>query len=158
MWRRRNGEITDALRAHRAEAPDELVERVSALVGQTGPRRSRSWSRLAFASGLSVFVLGTFASFGGLSYAASGAHDTYHALSHAVVVHKLAVSVHSSAADQYPHAVKSAVKHKVTRHPHAVVAQGGTLPFTGFSLLTTLLLSFALIGTGIALRRREHRE
>ena len=151
--------MADALRAFRAEAPDELVERVSAVVDAPTARRPRSWSRLAFASGLSVFVLGTFASFGGLSYAASGAHDTYHTLSHAVVAHKLTVSVHSSAADQYPHAVKPAkiVKHKPVKHA-AVAAQSGTLPFTGFSLVTTLLLSFALIGTGIALRRRERRE
>ena len=34
-------------------------------------------------------------------------------------------------------------------------AQGGTLPFTGLSLLATVLVGLALIATGIVLRRRE---
>jgi hypothetical protein len=146
------------LRARRAEAPDGLVDRICATVDDAEARRPRSWSRLAFACGMSVFVLGTFASFGGLSYAASGANGTYHALSHAVATHKLAVSVHSSAADQYPHAVKPAKVVKTKPKHAAVIGKSGTLPFTGFSLLTTLLLSFALIGGGIVLRRRERRE
>jgi hypothetical protein len=37
----------------------------------------------------------------------------------------------------------------------AGVSTGKTLPFTGFSLLATLILSFALIAVGVALRRRE---
>jgi hypothetical protein len=35
--------------------------------------------------------------------------------------------------------------------------QSGTLPFTGISLVGTFVLSLALIGGGILLRRRESR-
>jgi hypothetical protein len=127
----------------------------------------RAWSRLAFAAAVSVFILGTFASFGGLSYAASGVTDSYKAVKQAVVTHKLKVSVPtSSAAAQYPDKpatlpkapklkpAKTSLAHGVKG---ALAVQTGTLPFTGFSLLATFLLSFALIGGGIALRRRERR-
>lgn len=78
------------------------------------------------------------------------------------------MSVHkSSAAEQYaptpkPHKKKP---HKKV-HPAAGVeastgvagvSTGKTLPFTGLSLLTTLILSLALIVAGVAIRRRERK-
>jgi hypothetical protein len=134
------------------------------LVPQKVPS-PRAWSRLAFAAAVSVFILGTFASFGGLSYAASGATDTYKAVQKVVVKHKLAVSVKkSSAAGQYPSkpltppTVTAPAKTSPTQAVAGVAAvQTNTLPFTGFSLLGTFVLSLLLIGAGIALRRRERR-
>ena len=35
--------------------------------------------------------------------------------------------------------------------------QGGSLPFTGLSLAGTAVLGLALVGAGVALRRRERR-
>jgi hypothetical protein len=149
------------LRAQRAEAPDGLVEEISARVS-AAPAGRRAWSRVAFASAVSVFVLGTFASFGGLGYASSGASDTYSAVKKIAVAHKLQVAVHrSSAADQYhPTTTPSAFTPPATNQPSAGVAaavatQGNTLPFTGFSLVGTFVASLALIGAGIFLRRRE---
>jgi hypothetical protein len=128
--------------------------------------RPHAWSRLAFAAAVSVFILGTFASFGGLSYAASGATSTYDAVKQVVVKHNLKVSIPtSSATAQYPKkplTPPSVVAPAKKAHKHhavagAAAAQSGTLPFTGFSLLATFVLSLALIGAGIALRRRERR-
>jgi hypothetical protein len=172
MWGRRNGErnsrLEAALRRHRAEARADFVEGVERRLAEDRPRTTRAYSRPAFAAAISVLILGTFASFGGLSYAASGAAQTYGSVHKAVVKHKLVVSVHtSSAAGQYPHSVLkppvSAVKPvtHATRGHHAAVApqavSAETLPFTGVSLLGTFVVSLGLIGAGIFLRRRERR-
>jgi hypothetical protein len=80
------------------------------------------------------------------------------------VKHSLIVSVpKSSASAQYAPKPKP---HK-TQPPAATVAgtqvgvagvsSGGTLPFTGLSLLATFVLSLGLIVLGVALRRRERR-
>jgi hypothetical protein len=170
MWRRRNSserrsELEAALRSQRAEPSAEFVDDLSRRLVPDDLPQPRAWSRLAFAAAVSVFILGTFASFGGLSYAASGATDTYDAVKQVVVKHKLKVSVPtSSATAQYkknPLTPPSVVAPAKKTHKHAVAgaaaAQSGTLPFTGFSLFATFVLSLALIGAGIALRRRERR-
>ena len=111
---------------------------------------------------MAVFIVGSFASFGGIGYAASGAAGTYHAVKQVAVHHSLKLSVRkSSASAQYPHKPKKKPKAGVVgaaagKTPPAV-RTGGRLPFTGLSLLATLVLSLALIATGIALRRRERR-
>jgi hypothetical protein len=169
MWNRRKSGVGDELegrmREHRAEARVEFVDGLSQRVLAERPAAHRAWSRLAFAGAVSTFILGTFASFGGLGYAASGAAGTYHTVKQVATKHTLIVSVNkSSAADEYPPKPKP----HTTQPPAAVAgAQGqlgvsdvktsGTLPFTGLSLLATLVLSLALIGSGLALRRRERR-
>jgi hypothetical protein len=169
MWGRRNSaresELEAALRRHRPVPSSDFVHDLSSRLVPERLSSPRAWSRLAFASAVSVFILGTFASFGGLSYAASGATGTYDAVKQVVVQHKLTISIPtSSATAQYPNnplkppTVVAPVK---KTHKHAVAGsaavQGGTLPFTGLSLLGTLVLSLALIGAGLALRRRERR-
>jgi hypothetical protein len=171
MWIRRSAsrrepELEAALRELRSEASAELVDDLSRRVAGQQSSPSRAWSRPAFAAAVSVFILGTFASFGGLSYAASGATGTYGAVKQVVVKHKLTVSVHTSSAEaQYPHKPKppKGGPFKPPQTPHqqptgnVATAESSTLPFTGFSLLATFLVSLALIGAGIALRRRERR-
>jgi hypothetical protein len=171
MWKRRRSfgvgsEVDGALRGHRMEAREEFVEGLSERVLER-THRPRRWSRVAFAGAVSTFILGTFASFGGLSYAASGAAGTYHAVKRVATHHAFIVKVHkSSAASQYGPAPKP----HTTTPPSAGVAgtqtgvagvagvsSGGTLPFTGLSLLATLIVSLALIAGGLALRRRERR-
>jgi hypothetical protein len=173
MWKRRTSfgagsEVDGVLRAQRSEASDEFVERLSGRLHELHSRTQRAWSRAAFAGAISIFILGTFASFGGLSYAASGASGTYHAVKQVAAKHAFIVTVHkSSAASQYAPTPKP---HKQT-HPNSGVAgtqagvagiagvrSGGTLPFTGISLLTTLIISIGLIVLGLALRRRERRD
>jgi hypothetical protein len=165
MWKRRKfdgGSDLDAqLRSYRADASEDLVDRVSHRIA--GERRTpqRAWSRAAFASAVAVFMLGTFASFGGLSYAASGATGTVHAVKQ-VASGKLLVSTHkSSASDEYG---KTPPKKQPPTGGTAgeqaslgAVKTSGSLPFTGLSLAATLLLSLAMIVSGLALRRRERR-
>ena len=161
MWHRSKQRwLEGALRAQRAEAPDGLVADISAKVSAAPVQRRGAWSRVAFASAVSVFVLGTFASFGGLGYASSGASDTYSAVKKIAVGQKLKVAK-TSAADQYHPATTPAPFTPPTSNgpgsgvAAAVTTQGNTLPFTGFSLLGTFLASLGLIGAGIFLRRRE---
>jgi hypothetical protein len=169
MLRRRKSfgagrELDAALRSQRVEPRDEFVDAVAGKVHESGDHTRRAWSRLAFAGAVSVFILGTFASFGGLSYAASGASGAYHAVKKVTVKHALIVSVHkSSAAAQYGPAPKphntsppsAGVAGAGTQVGVAGVSSGGTLPFTGLSLAATFILSLGLIFLGLFLRRAE---
>lgn len=168
----RASELDANLRSRRSEARAEFVTQLSqrVLAEPFVPRPSRMWSRAAFAAAASIFILGTFASFGGVGYAASGAEGTYHAVKQVAVKHTLIVSVHkSSASDQYSPKPKPHKKPKLHKKPAVGVAgeqnavgvagvqTSGTLPFTGLSLVATLALSLVLIVTGLALRRRERK-
>jgi len=166
MWSRRGGNrrLENDLRARRADAPADLVRELAATVAAASTKPRRAWSRVAFALAASVVVIGSFASFGGLSYAASGVSGTYVAVKQVVVTHKLrAVVPESSASNQYkpphlPHPKHPSHPPKAAPFkPPVVSAPGQTLPFTGFSLVGTVLASLALIGVGVLLRRREQR-
>ena len=150
------------LRANRAEARNEFVRELS---GRVAARRPTPWSRLAFAGAASTVILGMFAAVGGFGYVASGASATYSVAKQVVVKHKVAVRVHrSSAAGEYPGTPSNPPQQNVagvsTQHSAAAVAgvaTAKTLPFTGISLLTTVLLGSALLALGLILRRRERR-
>jgi hypothetical protein len=128
-------------------------------------RRSRAlaWSRASFAAAVVVLIVGTIASFGGLSYAASDGKHAVHALAKVTAARKVVVT-HSAAAGQYPRetsAPKAEFKPPVTRpasiSPISTTAQASTLPFTGASLVATVLLGAALLATGLLLRRAGRR-
>jgi hypothetical protein len=167
MWNRRNreSELEGALRSLRAKASPELLEGVASRIRADGVPARRPWPRLAFAAATATFVLGTFASFGGLSYAAPGANATVAAVKQIVAGHPLKVTVHkSSAMSQYPPPPQPQNTFIPPKHHHvlaqttpAPVSAGQTLPFTGMSLLGTLLVSLSLVGLGLVLRRRERR-
>jgi hypothetical protein len=169
MWShrrsRRQPDPEATLRSYRAQPRDDFVESLADRISEDSRVHRTSWSRLAFAAAASTMILGMFASFGGLGYAATGAGSTYSVVKKAVVQHKLSVDVHkSSASSQYPGtptpptgnqvAGESAVKGSGT----GAVAGAQTLPFTGVSLLVTVLLGFALLVTGLILRRRERSD
>lgn len=164
-WRQRRA-TERQLRRERPAPSDELVASVSAIVSAHG-RRGALGSRLAFAAAITTFMLGTFASFGGLSYAASGASTAAQAVERVVVEQVPLVRDNSAAADQYgpnvtPPAQETPAQEETGNVQAGSVAAGsvasGTLPFTGLSLATTLLISLGLIGAGIFLRRREQRQ
>jgi uncharacterized protein YqgC (DUF456 family) len=170
MWsdRRSRGQSDPEaiLRSHRAEPREEFVGSLADQVDAARPASRTAWSRLAFAGAASTMILGMFASFGGLGYAASGANSTYSVVKKAVVQHKLSVDVHkSSAGDEYPPATPTAPEENNVAGESAVkgsaagaVAGAQTLPFTGVSLLVTVLIGFALLTTGLILRRRERSD
>ena len=151
-------DIEGRLREARAEPREGFVEDVAARAGARSGRSS-GWSRLAFGASLTVMILGTFASFGGLSYAASGGTHALRTIEKVTTSHKIVVS-QSSATAQYPKAVTKPAKHlkKHAKPAHGtlgVSTQSGTLPFTGVSLLVTVLLSLALMAGGLLLRKGE---
>lgn len=140
----------------KAEPRGELIDEIAARIG--GPRAESSLPKLAYAASIAVMVLGTFASFGGLTYAASGSTKVADAVAKVAASKKVVVK--SSASSQY---AKVAPKAPLKPPPAAVkpaqpatlgTATTGTLPFTGLSLVGTALLSLALMLTGFFLRRR----
>src|SRR6266516_4605568 len=152
------------LRAHRAEPRDGFVRELAGHIdADRAAPRPTAWSRLAFAGAASTVILGMFATVGGLSYVASGATATYSAAKQVVVKHKLAVAAHkSSASGEYPGTPQPPQKNVAgVSHSQAAAVAGvqtaKSLPFTGISLLTTVLLGSALRALGLILRRRERR-
>jgi hypothetical protein len=169
MWshRRSRGQSDPeaTLRSHRAAPREEFVQSLAEQVNAARPVSRTAWSRLAFAGAASTMILGMFASFGGLGYAASGANSTYSVVKKAVVQHKLSVDVRkSSASGQYatnpepPAQNQVAGESAVKGSAAGAVAGAQTLPFTGVSLLVTVLIGFALLTTGLILRRRERSD
>jgi hypothetical protein len=168
MWEARNRRRSDRrlearLHSARPEADEALVRNIA---GALGPRRQpRAWSRVAFAAAFTTFVLGSFASFGGISYAASGATNAVQTLTKLAKAKPVVVH-HSAAADQYtnpnpPGDNGQGPADEVQGVQSAGGVQGtasGTLPFTGLSLVATALLGLAMIMTGLTLRRRERRK
>ena len=167
MWShrrsRRESDPGAILRSHRAEPREEFVESLADRVSAERPSQRTPWSRLAFAGAASTMILGMFASFGGVSYAAGGAASAYSVVKKAVVQHKLSVDVHkSSASAQYPDTTPQtppannvAGQTQVQNSAAGAVAGAQTLPFTGISLVVTVLVGFTLLATGLILRRRE---
>ena len=170
MWSyrrsRRPSDPGATLKNYRAEPREEFVQSLADRVSAEPPVHRTAWSRLAFAGAASTMILGMFASFGGLGYASSGATSTYSVVKKAVVQHKLSVDVHkSSASAQYgtnpqPPAQEPAQQSagEVNGTAAGAVAGAQTLPFTGVSLLVTVLIGFTLLATGLVLRRRERSD
>ena len=159
FWRF-GGEERAIERRLRAEAPvpaEELVARIAASIeGARKPVRA-GWSRAAFAGAVTTFMLGTFASFGGLGYAAATAENAGQTVKQVVAAAPLLREV-SPAQDEYG---EDEVEEEVAPvdtgvaggEQLGVVAAEGTLPFTGISLLVTVLISGLLMAAGFALRR-----
>jgi hypothetical protein len=145
------------LRTSRPEPREVFLAELSQQVADSGTvTRRRAPSQIAFAMALTTFALGTFASFGGVGYAASGAVSTANVVKHAIA-HKQA-SKHTSAAAQYGPAAapKGAAPAQATEAVN-VAAAGQSLPFTGLSLLVTAIIGFTMLTAGVFLRRRESR-
>jgi hypothetical protein len=167
-WKRKRDPVEAALREARPAASDELVGQLSERVLATAVTRSNRGSRLAFGAAVTVFMLGTFASFGGLGYAASSAQTTATAVKRVVAPAKTQKAHRSSAASQYgeqsvltPPVAKPkdpAPTARVAAASAASPPKSGTLPFTGLGLGATALLGSLLLTLGVVLRRRGARE
>lgn len=165
IWKGQQDSVDTALRSAAPRAADELVDELSGRVLASATRRTGRSSRTAFGAALTVFMLGTFASFGGLGYAASSAQSTATAVKRVVVAKKSTKTVvQTSAATQYGAQTVPTVK--APSDPVVRVAgtsatqpqQTGTLPFTGYGLGGTAALGTALLALGLVLRRREQLE
>ena len=103
MWEARNRRsgnrrLEARLRSGRPEADEALVRNIA---GAVEPRRQpRAWSKVAFAGAFTTLLVGMFASFGGIGYAASSATTAAHTLTKIAKAEKVVVH-HSAAANQY---------------------------------------------------------
>ncbi len=150
------GRLECELRAGRPEPRADFLLSLTKHMSTSRPRQPRRASRVAFALALTTFMVGTFASFGGLSYAASGATSAAHAVKQVVASHPRTLSK-SSARAQYGPAPAPAPAKKAVALP-AQAVQTSQLPFTGISLLVTTALGLALLAAGLILRWREKRQ
>ena len=171
MWshrrsRRRHIDAEAKLRSYRSEPRADFARDLAGRLHAEGNARGpTAWSRLAFAGSISTLIVGMFAMVGGFSYAAAGATSTYSVVKEIVVDQKLTVDVDkSSAQEQYPGtptAPEQPPQQNVAGEQQAqgtvAAAEAETLPFTGISLLATVLMGGALLVLGLILRRRERR-
>src|SRR5919109_1483776 len=96
FWKRSEDALERALRVERPDAPESLV---SGLVGRVEASRApHRWSRVSFAGALTVFMLGTFASFGGLGYASESVQSAASAVTRVVKTQKAQAPTKQSAA------------------------------------------------------------
>src|SRR5205814_1762045 len=113
------------LRAGRPEPSSAFVETVSRRIA-ADDRRTRlgTASRLSFAGAVTVLMLGTLVSFGGLGYAASGTKHAFVAVKKVVAPSRPQAAGNTAAADQYkPHKVTICHKgHTITIDEHALPA------------------------------------
>ncbi len=100
--RRDSDDLERRLRAERPEPDPDFVRHLSARVGAGGRQAQLyAFSRLSFAGALTVLMLGALASFGGLSYAATGTEQAVKAAKRVVAPARPRVVRESSAQDQY---------------------------------------------------------
>ncbi len=167
---RKRFDLEAELRARRVEPRSEftqiIAERIRRETARPGLYRL---SRLSFAAAVSVFMLGTFASFGGLGYAASSTKSTLDAVKRVAAETGVSTETRSPAQTQYETeeeelgSVGEATARPSRAEAGARPAVAGArtqeeLPFTGLGLATTALLGGALTGLGFALRRSSRRD
>ena len=99
-WLRREDRLARELRANRPEFSDEFV-RVLAQRLDGGRKRLYAASRFSFAAALTVLVLGSLASFGGVGYAASGTSEAFTSVKQIVKSSRPHVVRQTAAQDQY---------------------------------------------------------
>lgn len=164
FWRRPEDELEAQLRAARAEPRPDFVHELGRSIGRATRARHRG-SRLAFAGALTVFMVGSFASIGGLSYAAAGASEAITVAKRVAAENQIQLRDRSAATDQYAPDVapvfQPPVAAEAIQPPVAAEAippaELDVLPVTGISLAATAAVGFGLILLGVALRRRERR-
>jgi hypothetical protein len=154
------GRLERDLRAARPEPRADFLLALGKNLSSATPRRPRRASRVAFALALTTFMVGSFASFGGLSYAASGAATAAKAVKHVVASSGPRSLQSSSAAAQYgsPPAPNTSGAAGEAAGAGAAAGAQANLPFTGLSLLFTVVLGLSLLSAGIVLRWRELRQ
>lgn len=161
LWKagRRSDDLEGLLRAHSPSPHPEFIDGLAGRLSRQVPH-PRAWSRIAFASALTTLMLGGFASFGALSYAAER-------VDHGVNAVKTVLGPPSGNAPRVSHRSPAADQYKspppTTPPAGGVLGSGGAgaaqvtgeLPFTGFPLIVTAAIGFGFLVLGVMLRRRE---
>ena len=171
IWNRGSDDLERRLRAERPEAPEALVAELVDRSATAAP--ARRWSRVAFASAMTVFMVGFFASFGGLGYASANVESATRTVTRIVVPTKTAKvkvvrQTQSAASAQYsspkpqtftppPSKPKVIQVAGISTSQQPTTTSAGTLPFTGFGLGLTAGLGLLLVAVGAIMRRRESR-
>ena len=156
VFRNRHDGLERQIRDSVPEADDAFVSSLSRHVAGSAPRPRRS--RAVFASAMIVVVLGVFASFGGLGYAAENAKSVATAAKEAVAPKTSAEDQYGSTGAVVPPSETTTVKVAGATAASAPAQAKGTLPFTGLSLVGALVLGTALLAVGVVMRRREQRK
>jgi hypothetical protein len=151
------GRLERDLRAERPEPRADFLLGLSKHVAESRPRRQRRPSRVAFALALTTFMVGSFASFGGLGYAASGGTSAVNVVKKVVKVDSPRVLDKTSARAQYGPASTPAAPAATTVAKAATAVRTNQLPFTGISLVFTAALGLSLLAAGLILRWREKK-
>jgi hypothetical protein len=154
-------DVERLLEAHRPLPRTDFVHELARGLGRSEARHPLAWSRVAFVTALSVLMLGVFASFGGVSYAAGRVDSGVEAVKNALGGSdgSLRVSQSSPASDQYgsPPPVQTGGGVLGSGGGASQPSPSGSLPFTGFPLIFTMAIGIGLMLVGILLRRRELR-
>ena len=172
---RQSIDLESELRALRPAPRPELVDSITDRVVMKAHARPQyhRLSRLSFAAALTTLVLGTLASFGGLSHAATGTVDALQAVK-SVAADNAGPRIpdRSPAQTQYGGEDEEVEVTTVVRTQPgggapgggapgggapvsevAGVTAAGQLPLTGLGLVTTALVGLGFAGLGLALLR-----
>jgi hypothetical protein len=120
----RKDSLARELQTSRPELSGGFVDALSKRVDAGCRRRHlHTWSRVSFAGALTVLVLGTLASFGGLGYAASGAEHAVRTVKRVVAPSRPQLVPNSAAQAQY-----AQPKVTVCHNGHTITISRAALP------------------------------
>jgi hypothetical protein len=128
-WNRRSDDLEGELRANRPEAPAHFVKSLSLRIGEAAHEQERHGAfRRGLAAAVTVAVFGALASFGGLSYAASGAAHGVKAVKKAVTSSQPRVVKETPAGNQYAEKKTTICHHAGPRHRVTITVANAALP------------------------------
>jgi hypothetical protein len=126
---RRSDDLQGELRTNRPEAPAQLVKSLSLRIGEAAQEERRHTGfRRGLAAAVTFAVFGALASFGGLSYAASGAAHGVTAVKSAVTSSKPRIAKETPAGNQYAEKKTTICHHAGPRHRVTITVANAALP------------------------------
>jgi hypothetical protein len=128
-WNRKSDDLEGELRMSRPEPPAHFIKSLSARIGEATHEQGRHAAlRRGFAVAVTVTVFGALASFGGLSYAASGAAHGVKAVKTAVTSSQPRVAKETPAGNQYAEKKTTICHHAGPRQRVTITVANAALP------------------------------
>lgn len=128
-WNRKSDDLEGQLRMSRPEPPAHFIKSLSARIGEATHEQGRHAAfRRGFAVAVTVAVFGALASFGGLSYAASGAAHGVKAVKTAVTSSHPRVAKETPAGNQYAEKKTTICHHAGPRQRVTITVANAALP------------------------------